>query len=127
MQTLKMNLKLRELQPKTILYTYRWLHPNLKGTTNQNAMMGTHIKKRKSRSSLCGAIETNPTSIHEDVGRIPDPAQWVRIQRCCELWCRSQKWLGSGIAVAVVQARSCSSLTNPSLETSICCTYSARK
>ena len=26
----------------------------------------------------------------------------LRIQRCCELKCRSQMWLGSGIAVAVV-------------------------
>ena len=25
-----------------------------------------------------GAVETNPTSIHEDVGLIPDLAQWVR-------------------------------------------------
>ena len=26
----------------------------------------------------------------------------LRIRRCQELWCRSQTWLGSGIAVAVV-------------------------
>ena len=26
----------------------------------------------------------------------------LRIQHCCELWCRSQMWLRSGIAVAVV-------------------------
>ena len=25
----------------------------------------------------------------------------LRIRHCCELWCRSQTWLGSGIAVAV--------------------------
>ena len=29
-------------------------------------------------SSYCDAAETNPTSIHEDVGLIPGPAQWVR-------------------------------------------------
>ena len=26
----------------------------------------------------------------------------LRIQRCRELWCRSQMWLGSGVAVAVL-------------------------
>ena len=45
----------------------------------------------------------NPTSIHEDVGLVPGPSQWVPgIWRCRELWCRSQTWLGSGVAVAVV-------------------------
>ena len=41
--------------------------------------------------------------------------------RCChELWCRSQAWLRSCIAVAVVQACSCSSNSTPSLGTSMC-------
>ena len=26
----------------------------------------------------------------------------LRIQRCCELWCRLKMWLGSGLALAVV-------------------------
>ena len=43
-----------------------------------------------------------------------------RIWRCREIWCRSKKWVGSRIAVAVAQACSCSSNLIPSLETSIC-------
>ena len=43
----------------------------------------------------------------------------LRIQHCRELWCRSQTRLGSHVAVAVVQAGSCSSDWNPSLGTSI--------
>ena len=44
----------------------------------------------------------------------------LRIQRCQELWCRSQKRLGSLVAMTVVQASRCSSDLTPSLGTSIC-------
>ena len=44
----------------------------------------------------------------------------LRIQCCCELWYRSQMWLRSGSAVAVVKAGSCSSKSKLSLGTSIC-------
>lgn len=37
----------------------------------------------------------------EDAGSIPDLAQWVRIQHCWKLQYRSQKQVGSSIAVAV--------------------------
>ena len=30
----------------------------------------------------------NLTRNHEAAGSIPGLTQWVRIQRCCELWCR---------------------------------------
>ena len=39
---------------------------------------------------------------------------------CRDLWCRSQIWLGSCVAVAVVSVGSCSSDSIPSLGTSIC-------
>ena len=35
------------------------------------------IKNPKEGSSCCGAAETNPTSIHEDVGSTPGLTQWV--------------------------------------------------
>ena len=56
-------------------------------------------------NSLCGAAETNWTSIHEDASQIPGLVG-SGIQHCHELWCRLRKWLGSCIAVAVVQAGS---------------------
>ena len=40
----------------------------------------------------------------------------LRIWHSCELWCRSQVWLGSGMAVA----SSCISDSTPSLGTSTC-------
>ena len=44
----------------------------------------------------------NPTSILEDVGLILAVPSGLRIQHCCELWCRLQAQLGSCVAVAVV-------------------------
>ena len=51
----------------------------------------------------------------------------LRIWGCCELWCRSQTRLGSGIAVAVVQSGSYSSGSTPSLKTFICFGCSPKK
>ena len=51
----------------------------------------------------------------------------LRIHHCCELWCRSQMQLRSRVAVAVVQAGSCSSDSTPSLGTSICCRCGPKK
>ena len=44
----------------------------------------------------------------------------LRIQRCRELQCRLKTQLSFGVAVAVVQAGSCSSNQTPSLGSSIC-------
>ena len=71
-------------------------------------------------SSRCGSAETNLTSIHKDTGSIPDLARWLRIWHCLELWYRSQMQVGSGMAVAVVQACDYSSDSAPSLGTSMC-------
>ena len=39
----------------------------------------------------------SPTSIREDVGSIPGLGG-LKIQHCCELWCRLETWLGTGVA-----------------------------
>ena len=41
----------------------------------------------------------------------------LRIWRCWELLCALQTWLGSGIAVAVAVAGSCSTNSTPAWET----------
>ena len=74
-------------------------------------------------SSHCGTEETNPTSIHEDTTSILGLSHWLRIQCCRELWCRSQTWLRSCIAVA----GSCSFDSTPSLGISICCECGPKK
>ena len=51
----------------------------------------------------------------------------LRIQRCCKLWCRSQMWLGSGVARPMVQAGNCSSDLTPSPGTFICCGWVLKK
>ena len=69
--------------------------------------------KKREQSWLNG---NKPTSIHEEVGSIPGLTQWLRIQHCCELWCRSQMQLESCAAVAGVSAGSYSSNLTPNLE-----------
>ena len=51
----------------------------------------------------------------------------LRIWHCQKMWCSLQMWLGSGVAVAVVQAGTCSSDLTPRPGNSICCRCGKRK
>ena len=51
----------------------------------------------------------------------------LKIRHSPELWCRSQMWFGSSVAVAVAAAGSYSSNLIPSLGTSICRGCSPKK
>ena len=62
------------------------------------------LKKVKRDIPIVALWSQAPTSIHEDVGSISDLAQWVKICRCCELWCRLHMWLGFCVAVVVAVA-----------------------
>ena len=93
----------------------------------------THTYRHKAfikqgfRSSCCGPVEMNPTSNHEVVGLTPGLPQWVKDLTLRELRRRLQTRLGSGVAVAVVQAGSSSSDLIPSLGTSIYSRCSPKK
>ena len=62
----------------------------------------------------------NLTRIHENVGLILALLSGLKIWCCHELWCMSQMQLGSGVAVAVVQASGQNSDLTASLGTSMC-------
>ena len=61
--------------------------------------------------------------------RVPSLASFngLRVWLFCELWYRSQTWLRSCVAVAVVLAGSYSSDLTPNLGTSICCRCGPKK
>ena len=62
---------------------------------------------RKKKKKILGVLDlaqwlTNLTSIHGDSGSSLASLNGLRILHCCELWCMSQMWLRSQVAVAVV-------------------------
>ena len=61
-----------------------------------------NLKYGTNGSSHCGTVGTNPTSIREDAGSVPGPAQQVKELALLQaVLCRSLMQLGSGLAVAV--------------------------
>ena len=84
----------------------------------QKLLLGVPIVAQRKRIRL-GTIRLQVQSLASISG--------LRIQRCRELWCRSQMRLGSGVAVAGLQAGGNSSDSTPSLGTSMCRRYGPRK
>ena len=74
-------------------------------------------------SSRPGAAEMSPTRNMRLRVQSPASLSVLRIRRCYELWCKSQTWFGSRVAMAVANASNCRSDSPPSLGTSICHRY----
>ena len=79
---------------------------------------GINFNKNWQGSFHCGSAETNPTSIHEDVGSIPGLALWVRIQIGLSCGVGYRRGLRSRVAMAMVQSGGYSSDATLSLGTS---------
>ena len=80
--------------------------------------------KTAQRHSHCGSVVTNPSrSWVQSLASFSG----LRIPHCHELWCRSQTWLRSFVAVAVACVGNCSSDSTPGLVPSICCRCSPEK
>jgi len=67
-----MNLKLRDQQPKTILYTYRWLYQNLMGTTNKKNTMDTHIRKKNNPNTTLKIVSKSQEKTTSEEGKKKD-------------------------------------------------------
>ena len=85
-------------------------------------------KQGSGGSSRRGSVEMNLSSMRTQVRSLA-LLSGLRIQCYRELWCRSQTWLGSdmAVAVAVAEADSYSSDSTPSLGTSIGHRFSPKK
>ena len=74
-----------------------WLRYFSRLMANVKVDVDTHkfygFTKGSKGSSHCGSVEMNLTSIHEDVGSLPELLSGLRTRCCWELWCRLQMWL----------------------------------
>ena len=61
----------------------------------------THGIEKKHQSFHCDAAEMNLIAMRIQVRPLAS-ISGLRIQHCLELWCRSQTWFRSFIAVAVI-------------------------
>ena len=77
------------------------------GVHEEEGLPQGHSESEDRWGSHCGSVVMNLTGIHEDEGSIPGLTQRVKDpavagSSCCDLQCRSQMRLGSGIAMAIV-------------------------
>jgi len=107
---------------------------NAPGTNEWSARVGNPRWLRIlliTAGSSIAARSINAPGTNEWSARVGNPRlallSGLRIRCGCELWCRLQTRLGSGIAVALAQAGGYSSDSTPSLGTSICCGCGPRK
>ena len=61
-----------------IMYAILLYHLTISFQVSKGDVTKSMLLKNFSRSSHCGTAETNPTSIHEDVGLIHGLVHWVR-------------------------------------------------
>ena len=82
----------------------------------------TTVSKKEAIREFLSWFSREQTRLVSMRMRVPSLASLsgLRIWHCHELTCRSQTWLRSHVAVAVVQASSYSSNSTPSLGTPIC-------
>ena len=90
-------------------------------------LFGCSFRIFKSKSSRHGAEEMNPTRTMRLWAQALASLSVLKIWHCRALRYRLKIRLGSGVAVAVVWARSCSSNWTPSLATSVRCRCGSKK